>query len=173
MGSVPPVSIPLPWGPVLHIPASFWLFLDQVISAGILACLVWRLARNRIRTESWQERQDEAYFEATKALHTIREYTGLQMELEKAGLEGLPLPFAPDSLQPLETGYSQAHRKIRRLTAIGSSLIRPAAAETLRRYRRDLEEFEDGDDGGWTAMWTGRAALANQCWIELSELAAS
>jgi hypothetical protein len=163
------VSLSLPWGGGLDIPASsFWGAVGQLISGVILALLVWWLARGRIRTERWQERQIEAYHEVVRALYTIQEYTGPHAEEEEREERGDPRVRSTEQLEAHRAEVDAAIRIVRRQAAVGPFLLKPKAVAILRTYEDRLH------DEDWTGSHFPKQSwnwLARECWSEFANRA--
>jgi hypothetical protein len=163
------VWLSLPWDGALAIPAaSFWGFVGQIISGSFIAFLVWLLARGRIRTERWQEKQIEAYHEVVGALYTIQEYTGPAAEEEEREERGEPRSHIADELAARRPEVDAAIRIVRRQAAIGPFLLKPKAVGILQTYEHRLK---DSDWMSSTLPMQSWNWLARECWAEFADRA--
>lgn len=80
--------IATPWLPVTVSSDALLGFWGQVFAGVLIPVVVWILARGRLRSERWHERQQGVYHAIADHLYVVQEFTGYQAE-EEGRLERL------------------------------------------------------------------------------------
>jgi hypothetical protein len=161
--------VPLPWIGSVQIPVtSFWNSLGQLLSGSIIALLVWRLAKNRIRTERWHERQADAYHSIVEHLYVMQEYTGEKGADDDRRLDMQPPRRLESEYEAMWPAVLAAQRAVERHAAVGPFLLTPQAVAILQRYCREKERLDDADLHHYTFAWH---YVVRRCWIEFSDRA--
>jgi hypothetical protein len=145
-----------------------WRFTAQLLSNALIAILVWFLARGRIKSERWHERQAEVYLRIVEDLYVIQEYYGGHLANATSDETGQPAPHPRSYYEQMRPGVDAAVREIERHAAVGPFLLTPEAVAILKDFTRQRNDPANHDV---TAVEALSYLLARDCWVLFSERA--
>lgn len=98
--------------------------VPSLIVAVLTAVITVRLSLRRFRTERWWEHKADVYSRIVGALYNVAEYCS---EESRATLRGA------DIGEDAKQRYKEAHRDLKKVTAIGAYIISDEVAEALAK----------------------------------------